>query len=229
MEADLATLAASHVIFEYFDHPSSTIVFSTRFVGELRVTRSGDWLTLNFPAWPTEAVDNPPAALFTALGITSIVIGLTLQNSVGQIISGLLMLFEQPFQIGDWLDTAAARGRVVEVNWRAVHLETGAGTQITPDGKVMMALDVNKDQPRYDQPVAGGNVPIDTKHVKTDVVVENGGTVVIGGILVTALYNPVERLDETRQPVRLIEGRHDHRHIDPVRTELHRNTLLRQK
>ena len=39
--------------------------------------------------------------LFTALGITSIVIGLTLQNSVGQIISGLLMLFEQPFRLGD--------------------------------------------------------------------------------------------------------------------------------
>ncbi len=36
--------------------------------------------------------------LFTALGIGSIVIGLTLQNSVGQIISGLLMLFEQPFR-----------------------------------------------------------------------------------------------------------------------------------
>lgn len=44
-----ATTAASHVIFEYFDHPSSTIVFSTRFVGELRVTRSGDWLTTGFP------------------------------------------------------------------------------------------------------------------------------------------------------------------------------------
>lgn len=51
--------------------------------------------------------------------------------------------------------------------------------QITPDGKVMMAIEVNKDQARYDQPVAGGNVPIDTKHVKTEVVVENGGTIVI--------------------------------------------------
>lgn len=40
---------------------------------------------------------------------------------------------------------------------------------------------------------------------------------------------PVEHLDETAQSVRLIEGGHDHRHIDPVRTELHRNTLLRQK
>ena len=46
-----ATLAAAHVIFEYLDHPSATILFSTRFVGELRVTRNGDWLTLDFPAW----------------------------------------------------------------------------------------------------------------------------------------------------------------------------------
>lgn len=48
-----ATLAAAHVIFEYLDHPSATILFSTRFVGELRVTRNGDWLTLDFPAWST--------------------------------------------------------------------------------------------------------------------------------------------------------------------------------
>lgn len=71
--------------------------------------------------------------LFTALGIGSIVIGLTLQNSVGQIISGLLMLFEQPFKIGDWIDTEKAKGRVIEVNWRAVHLETGNGLRIIPN------------------------------------------------------------------------------------------------
>jgi small-conductance mechanosensitive channel len=71
--------------------------------------------------------------LFTALGIGSIVIGLTLQNSVGQIISGLLMLFEQPFRIGDWIETDKVSGRVVEVNWRAVHLETSKGIQVTPN------------------------------------------------------------------------------------------------
>lgn len=50
--------------------------------------------------------------VFTALGITSVVIGLMLQNSVGQIVSGLFMLFEQPFRINDWLDTQTARGLV---------------------------------------------------------------------------------------------------------------------
>ena len=33
------------------------------------IKRSGDWLTLNFPAWSTEVVENPPALLFSALGI----------------------------------------------------------------------------------------------------------------------------------------------------------------
>lgn len=70
------------------------------------------------------------------------------------------------------------------VSFKKANLTLKVKPQITPDGKVMMALEVNKDQPRYDQPVAGGNVPIDTKHVKTDVVVENGGTVVIGGIYI---------------------------------------------
>ncbi|HEX8988480.1 MAG TPA: type IV pilus secretin PilQ [Rhodocyclaceae bacterium] len=52
---------------------------------------------------------------------------------------------------------------------------------ITPDGRVMMTLDINKDAPDYANAIAGA-VPINTKHVKTDVLVDNGGTVVIGGI-----------------------------------------------
>ena len=78
--------------------------------------------------------------LFTALGISIVVLGLALQNSVGQIISGLLLLFEQPFQLGDWLDTPTARGRVVEVElaghpyrhrqWHADHAQLGAGRRV---------------------------------------------------------------------------------------------------
>lgn len=71
--------------------------------------------------------------LVTAVGVTSIVIGLAVQTAVGPVIAGLLMLFEQPFHIGDWLDTDHARGRVVEVNWRSVHIDTGNGIQIIPN------------------------------------------------------------------------------------------------
>jgi small-conductance mechanosensitive channel len=85
--------------------------------------------------------------LLTALGVGSIVIGLTLQHSVGQIISGLLMLFEQPFKLGDWIETPAARGRVVEVNWRAVHVDTGSGLQITPNSVLAVASFTNLSRP----------------------------------------------------------------------------------
>lgn len=51
--------------------------------------------------------------------------------------------------------------------------------QITPEGNIILDLDVNKDS-RGESTEQG--VAIDTKHVKTQVLVENGGTVVIGGI-----------------------------------------------
>ncbi|BBX45476.1 mechanosensitive ion channel [Mycobacterium cookii] len=87
--------------------------------------------------------------LFTALGVTSVVIGLMLQNSVGQIVSGLFMLFEQPFRIGDWLETPAARGRVVEANWRAVHIQTGHGLQITPNSVLAATSFTNLSRPPH--------------------------------------------------------------------------------
>src|SRR6516162_2628906 len=85
--------------------------------------------------------------LFTALGVSSVVIGLMLQNSVGQVVSGLFMLFEQPFRIGDWLDTATEQGRIVEVNWRAVHIETDTGLRITPNSVLATTSFTNLSRP----------------------------------------------------------------------------------
>ena len=85
--------------------------------------------------------------LFTALGVTSIVLGLALQNAVGSVISGLLLLFEQPFQIGRLAPDTDGRGRVVEVNWRAVHIDTGNGIQITPNSVLASATFTNLSRP----------------------------------------------------------------------------------
>jgi small-conductance mechanosensitive channel/CRP-like cAMP-binding protein len=92
--------------------------------------------------------DADVGGLITALGVTSIVIGLALQNAVGGVISGLLLLFEQPFKIGDWLDAAGVKGRVVEVNWRAVHIQTGAGIQIVPNSTLSGASFTNMSEPQ---------------------------------------------------------------------------------
>lgn len=67
------------------------------------------------------------------------------------------------------------------IAFKKANLSLKVKPQITPDGKVTMHLDINKDEPSQKYSVRNG-VAIDTKHVKTQVLVENGGTVVIGGI-----------------------------------------------
>lgn len=60
----------------------------------------------------------------TALGVGSVVIGLALQEPLGNIVSGLMLLFERPLKVGDWVKTGDTMGRVIEINWRSVHIET---------------------------------------------------------------------------------------------------------
>jgi type IV pilus assembly protein PilQ len=79
------------------------------------------------------------------------------------------------------------------VSFRKANLALKVKPQITPDGNVIMTLDVNKDQPGATTPAG---VQINTKHVKTEVLVENGGTVVIGGI-----YEQNDRTDVTKIPL----------------------------
>jgi type IV pilus assembly protein PilQ len=79
------------------------------------------------------------------------------------------------------------------VAFRKANLALKVKPQITPDGNVMMTLDVNKDQPG---PTTPAGVQINTKHVKTEVLVENGGTVVIGGI-----FEQNDRTDVTKIPL----------------------------
>lgn len=62
--------------------------------------------------------------------------------------------------------------------------------QITPDGDVIMELEVNNDTPI----VFNGETAIQTKSVQTQVLVENGGTVVIGGILVQEDLNNADKV-----------------------------------
>ncbi len=88
---------------------------------------------------------------------------------------------------------SATSSGATSVSFRKANLALKVKPQVTPDGKIMMALDVNKDSPRFDVSLTSG-VPIDTKHVKTEVVVENGGTIVIGGIYTQDTSNTTTKI-----------------------------------
>ena len=74
---------------------------------------------------------------------------------------------------------SATSSGATSVQFRKANLKLEVTPQITPEGNVLLDVDVNKDSVGI-QTVNG--FAIDTKHVQTQVLVENGGTVVIGGI-----------------------------------------------
>ena len=62
--------------------------------------------------------------VIAALGVGSLVIALALQDTLSNLVSGFLLIFEAPFQVGDWVRINDVEGEVLEVNWRAVRLKT---------------------------------------------------------------------------------------------------------
>ena len=60
-------------------------------------------------------------------------------------------------------------------------LQLDVTPQITPDDRIIMELVVNKDNPDFSRSVLG-QPPIDTRSVETTVLVDNGETVVLGGV-----------------------------------------------
>jgi type IV pilus assembly protein PilQ len=92
---------------------------------------------------------------------------------------------ELPYQV------ATASG-ATSIAFRKANLSLDVTPQITPEGNVILELDINKDTVGQSTPAG---FAIDTKHVKTQVLVENGGTVVIGGI-----FTQSEREDVYKVP-----------------------------
>jgi type IV pilus assembly protein PilQ len=92
---------------------------------------------------------------------------------------------ELPYQV-------ATSSGATSIQFRKANLRLEVTPQITPDGNVVIDVDVNKDS--VGQETRSG-FAIDTKHVKTQVMVENGGTVVLGGI-----YQLTERSTTDKVP-----------------------------
>lgn len=131
--------AINHLIFHRAEKGSWRDRFPTIFSDLIRFVFIVVGIALLF-WWVWDA---DVAGIFAALGVTSIIVGLALQNAVGSIVSGLFLIFESPFELGDWIVADGVRGQVVEVNWRAVHIDTGNGIVVTPTAKLAGASFTN--------------------------------------------------------------------------------------
>jgi len=91
---------------------------------------------------------------------------------------------EIPYQSG-----SSAEGFTTE--FKEALLSLDVTPQITPDDRVLLDLSVTQDSPGI--PI-GGDIPINTRKVATQVMVDNGETVVLGGVYTRAKNNAIDRV-----------------------------------
>ncbi|WP_038361169.1 mechanosensitive ion channel family protein [Bosea sp. 117] len=69
----------------------------------------------------------PIATLVTTSGVVALILGLALQNTLGDVFSGIALTLGKAYAIGDWVQLSdGTAGRVTETNWRSTNLLTGA-------------------------------------------------------------------------------------------------------
>jgi type IV pilus assembly protein PilQ len=92
---------------------------------------------------------------------------------------------------------ASSGGTTYTVSFKPAKLSLEVTPQITPEGTVRMSLLVKKEEPDWERAVIVNdfrNPPIKSSIVETTVVVENGGTVVIGGVFVAKSSDTVNKI-----------------------------------
>ena len=183
-----ATLGADYSNAVASSNPGGVPDVSSKFIN-LPASGQGDYSAASFGV----SLFNSAANGFLALEISALE-----ADDKGKVISSprivtadqVTALIEQgvelPYQM-------ASSSGATSVAFRKANLKLEVTPQITPEGGIILSLDITKDSVGIST-LAG--YAINTKHIKTQVLVENGGTVVIGGI-----YELTEASNDTQVPV----------------------------
>lgn len=81
-----------------------------------------------------------PGSLLTTSALLTAVIGLSLQDTLGNVFAGLALQAQRPFDVGDWVQLAESTeplGRVVEINWRATRIATRDRIEVVVPNSVL--------------------------------------------------------------------------------------------
>ena len=77
------------------------------------------------------------------------------------------------------------------ISFKKVNLRLEVTPQITPEGSIILVLDVTKDTKGE---LTTSGYAIDTKHIQTQALIENGGTIVIGGIFTEEQQDQIDKV-----------------------------------
>ncbi len=122
------------------------------------------------------------SAVLTALGVTSLVVSFALQDTLSGLASGFLLVSDQPFQPGDWIELGDTEGLVLDLNWRTTRVKTRNGDLIViPNSELANASIVNFSTPSpthrivFPVQVAFVNPPTTAKNMLLDAAASTPG------------------------------------------------------
>jgi small-conductance mechanosensitive channel/CRP-like cAMP-binding protein len=87
-----------------------------------------------------------PGSLLTTSALITAIIGLSLQETLGNLFAGLAIQAQRPFEVGDWIGIerdARAVGQVIEINWRSTTVLTGGRVELTIPNGVLAKSTIN--------------------------------------------------------------------------------------
>jgi small-conductance mechanosensitive channel/CRP-like cAMP-binding protein len=89
-----------------------------------------------------------PEKILATTAVGAVVIGFALQDTLGNLFSGLAIQIEKPFRVGHWVTIGGIDGQVMEVTWRATKMRTKAGNfLIVPNSVVGKENVTNYSEP----------------------------------------------------------------------------------
>ena len=77
--------------------------------------------------------------VLAGLGITGVVLGFALQESISSLFSGIMIALNSPFRVGDWVDIGDISGTVQSMDLMCVTLSSGDNKKITMNNKTVWA------------------------------------------------------------------------------------------
>lgn len=80
-------------------------------------------------------------AALAGLGVAGIALGFAAQDSVANVISGIMIFWDKPFIVGDWIRTEGNCGKVTEITLRSTRIRTNRNTYVViPNKSVIDAV-----------------------------------------------------------------------------------------
>ncbi len=111
------------------------------------------------------------SSLFAALGVSTLIVSVALQDTLSGIASGFLLMLDRPFQPGDWIEANGIEGRVVDTNWRSTRIQDRNGDLIAvPNGQLATATISNFDEPERLHRIV---IPVQVAFVNPPTVAKN--------------------------------------------------------